>query len=149
MADSKPNVLIVDDDSDLLYMLSAAMQAFGFNTLLAKDGVEGVDKFREAEPELVISDIYMPRKNGLLMLEEIRSLEVDTVIILITGFHHYNQLLQHSKSPPNGFLPKPFNLHDLMAAIRNACLALEGTSDVALKILEHIDTTLTEGKQLD
>ncbi|MBD3165472.1 response regulator [bacterium] len=120
MAQEKPKVLLVDDDHDMLEVLDTAMQTLGFQTVLARDGEEGWNKFVEHRPSLVISDIYMPKKNGVILLDQIKEMQYDTKVILITGYAHYKQLISHSRFPPDEFLSKPFNLRDLVEKIKDA-----------------------------
>ena len=120
MAEENPKVLLVDDDPDMLDVLDTAMQSLGFETILARDGDEGWDAFQRHKPRLVISDIYMPRKNGVVLLDQIKENNYDTVVILITGYAHFRQLMAHSRFPPDGFINKPFNLKDLVNSIQQA-----------------------------
>ncbi len=119
-AQEKPSVLLVDDDPDMLDVLDTAMQSLGFKTILAHDGEEGWNLFLRSTPSLVITDIYMPKKNGVILLDQIKESYFETVVILITGYAHYKQLISHSRFPPDAFLSKPFNLKDLVASIQTA-----------------------------
>jgi DNA-binding NtrC family response regulator len=120
MSQEKPTVLLVDDDPDMLDVLDTALQSLGFTTLLAHDGEEGWNLFTQYQPNLVISDIYMPKKNGVILMDQIKEINFETVVILITGYAHYRQLTANSRFPPDAFLSKPFSLKDLVDSIRTA-----------------------------
>ncbi len=117
MADN--TVLIVDDDNDMLDVLKTTIETVGFEPLLAHDGEEGWQQYIKHEPPLVISDIYMPKKNGVNLLEDIKKHKNDTVVILITGYAHYRELTENSVYPPDAFLSKPFSLNELVETIKN------------------------------
>lgn len=67
-----PLVLIVDDEEDLLSLLEYNMQEEGFNTALARDGVEALNQARAHEPDLIILDVMMPRLDGIEVCRRVR-----------------------------------------------------------------------------
>ena len=67
-----PLVLIVDDEEDLLSLLKYNMQEEGFNTALARDGVEALKQARAHEPDLIILDVMMPRLDGIEVCRRVR-----------------------------------------------------------------------------
>ena len=60
-----PTILVVDDEEDLLSLLEYNLEQEGFQTLLARDGVEAMEQAREHEPDLIILDIMMPKMDGI------------------------------------------------------------------------------------
>jgi two-component system alkaline phosphatase synthesis response regulator PhoP len=70
--DEAPTVLVVDDEEDLLSLLKYNLEQEGFQTVLARDGVEGLDAAREEVPDLIILDIMMPRMNGIEVCRRLR-----------------------------------------------------------------------------
>ena len=67
-----PTVLVVDDEEDLLSLLEYNLEQEGFDVLLARDGVEAIEKTRELEPDLIILDIMMPKMDGIEVCERLR-----------------------------------------------------------------------------
>jgi DNA-binding response OmpR family regulator len=67
-----PTVLVVDDDPVILKLLEVNFEMEGFTVITAKDGQEGIDTARSERPDVVISDIMMPRKSGLELVEELK-----------------------------------------------------------------------------
>jgi DNA-binding NtrC family response regulator len=116
----QPVALVVDDEEHVRETLAEALRTYGFDVLLAKDGQEAWELFQKHDPHIIISDIYMPRKNGLMLLKQIKEVAPRRTVILITGYHHYKQLVETSKFPPDGFLNKPFRIEDLYATITRA-----------------------------
>jgi DNA-binding NtrC family response regulator len=116
----RPTALIVDDEYDVREMLSEALKTYGFDIILAADGEEAWDLFQKNDPHLIISDIYMPKKNGLMLLKQIKEVAPRRTVILMTGYQHYQQLIESEAHPPDGFINKPFRFEDLYAMITEA-----------------------------
>jgi len=120
--DSKfKDVLIVDDDPDMRDILETALVGLGFHTFLADDGDVALDIFKEHHPALVVSDIFMPRFDGVRLLREIKKLSSETAVILITGYSHLDKQhqSQYEEYMPDALLRKPFNLRELIDAIKS------------------------------
>lgn len=113
----RPLALLVDDDLGFLDSLEAMVQKLGFDTITAKDGQDGWEKYEQYAPGLVITDIYMPKKNGMVLLSQIKETNFDQVVIVITGYAHYKRMVQSLKAPPDGYLSKPFSMEDLYKSI--------------------------------
>ncbi len=80
------SVLIVNDEPDQLTLMGSLLRKAGYSILTAEDGVEGLSIARRERPDLVISDVSMPRMNGLVFCQEIRSdTELKTVPILLVS----------------------------------------------------------------
>lgn len=112
-AEKKVKVLIADDEEIIRNRLKELGEKLGFEVYTAHDGVDGWDIFREINPDLAILDIYMPRMNGLLLMHKVKELAPDVPVILITGFLHYEQLIQKDRIKPDGFIIKPFHLEKI------------------------------------
>ena len=78
-------ILIIDDDPDVRRLLKIALEKNKHAVLEAGDGVEGVRRWREAKPDLVITDLMMPGKDGLDTLFELVSLDPRVKVIAMTG----------------------------------------------------------------
>jgi len=87
MEPSREKILLIDDDPFFLKILTDAFQENGFTVVTANDGVEGVKGFVEHSPDVVISDLIMPRMGGVSTCLEISRLAADKkpVIILLTS----------------------------------------------------------------
>ncbi|MFH1011503.1 MAG: response regulator [bacterium] len=106
--------MVVDDEPSARGLLRRVNSHFGFETIEARDGEEGWELYVQDKPDLTISDIYMPKMNGLQLLSKIKKDDENAKVILITGFSHFRLLLQtNSHLRPDGFLEKPFDIEDL------------------------------------
>lgn len=115
---SERTILIVDDDPMMRQVMSSAIDWIGFKCIEAVDGDQALQTYLQKRPALVITDIYMPKMNGIHLLRTIRRYEPDAKIVLITGGTNYWQLAQDSESRPDGYLEKPFSIADLMELVR-------------------------------
>jgi two-component system chemotaxis response regulator CheY len=87
-SDSRPSVLIVDDNPEMRHAVAQTFSSDGFRVCgEAKDGKEGVDLVKQLAPDLIILDLAMPVMNGLNAAIEIRKIAPSTPIILFTMFH--------------------------------------------------------------
>lgn len=117
--------LVVDDNDNMLKLLSMFMEHLGFDPVVAHDGDEGISAVREHKPSLVVSDIHMPNRNGLLLLQDIKSLNPALPVILVTGYINYKGDLNLIKVKPDAFMEKPFTLEQLREKIEGLQPAIE------------------------
>ena len=101
----------------MLEVLAQCVQDLGYEPIKAEDGDQAWSAYLEHQPALVISDIHMPNRNGLLLLKDIKDNEPTTPVILITGWVHYKAALNMAPPRPEAFLEKPFSLDQLRQAI--------------------------------
>ncbi|MEO8201560.1 MAG: response regulator [Gemmatimonadota bacterium] len=80
-----PRILVIDDDKDIRKLLRTALESSGHEVMEAADGLEGVRRWRDLHPDLVITDLMMPGKDGLDLVFEMVSLEPDVRVIAMTG----------------------------------------------------------------
>lgn len=79
------HILIIDDNDLLLDLLEAVLQEEGCRVTTARDGVRGMEAFREHGPDLVVTDLIMPEKEGLETIMEIKRMNPDARIIAMSG----------------------------------------------------------------
>ena len=78
-------ILLIDDEQEIRFVLKSFFEKNGFEVIEACDGEEGLEKFRENPVDLVITDIIMPKKDGLNMIDELLNESPDTEIIAMSG----------------------------------------------------------------
>ncbi len=104
-------ILIIDDDEQYRKMLRSFLERDGFGIFEAGNGDEGIKIFKAEKPEIVITDIIMPDKEGLETIREIKRLWMDTKIIAISGgglMHTVSYLDLALKLGADYALEKPF-----------------------------------------
>jgi DNA-binding NtrC family response regulator len=114
---ASPKCLLVDDSESMLRLLSLFMEHLGFDSVTAHDGDEGISAVREHHPDLVVSDIHMPNRNGLLLLQDIKALNPELPVILITGYINYKSDANSASMQPDAFMEKPFTLDEMRETV--------------------------------
>lgn len=121
MSDSKPRVLIVDDEPDLLSVLHFGLEVEGFDVLEASDGEQGLNMAREHTPDLIVLDLMLPRMDGYKVC---RALKFDEryrripVFILSARSGETDRRLALDLGA-DAFITKPYDMKDLVSRIRN------------------------------
>ena len=111
-------VLIVDDSLSVRQSLKELMEEAGYDTVIARDGMEAVDLLRKQSPSIVLSDIEMPRMNGLELASYIRTTHgANLPIIMITSRTMHKHRQQAEKAGANLFVTKPFDEDALLQSI--------------------------------
>lgn len=114
------DILIVDDEEDIVSFLSAVLTAEGFPIRTARNGREALDAIRESAPVLMILDLMMPGINGMEVLERLqdsRSGRAISVLVLSAKSSH-KDILDALERGAHDFVPKPFDLDDLLLRVR-------------------------------
>jgi two-component system, cell cycle sensor histidine kinase and response regulator CckA len=117
-----PKILVVEDDPIVQELCRAVLHREGFEAIIAGNGEEGLEKYLEKREEiaLVLSDIIMPRMNGIEMIRNIFSAHAHANVIVMSGFPLF-ELHPHEASRLCGVLRKPFTHAQLLRAV-NRCL---------------------------
>lgn len=111
-------ILVADDEQALRDLLCEQLTAQGYQTEVACDGEEAIEKLEAASYNLVLLDINMPRKTGLDVLKHIRYKELPTRVIMLTGRLGYSVGSESMKLGADEFITKPFDLNYLDLAIK-------------------------------
>ncbi|MHC4887571.1 MAG: hybrid sensor histidine kinase/response regulator, partial [Planctomycetota bacterium] len=112
-------VLLIDDDPSLRRITGAHIEKHGFDLHLAADGEEGYRLACELKPELIVSDIMMPRVNGLDLVRMVReNPQIESsYIILLTAKDHASDVLEGFSAKADDYITKPFAIGELIARI--------------------------------
>lgn len=115
--DRKPSILIVDDEIDICEMIAFSLNNRGFETMVAYDAQEAFELYREKSPDIIVSDVRMPKGGGIKLLKDIRAhSENDAKVILITGYCD-NSPEEVASYGVIKMLQKPVKLGDLIETI--------------------------------
>jgi DNA-binding NtrC family response regulator len=114
------SILIIEDDSLVSRTLATHLARKGFEVLTAADGRSGIDRFREARPDLVILDIRLPDTSGLDVLKRIRDEQKQAVFVVMTAFDDMKTTVDAIKSGAFEYLVKPLNFLELDLTIDKA-----------------------------
>jgi DNA-binding response OmpR family regulator len=111
-------VLIAEDDKALALFLARGLEADGHRVRMAFDGGAAVEAFREDLPDLTILDLNMPVKDGEAALEEMRLVNADLAVLVLTGRAEVETRVRCLDRGADDLMVKPFSLHELRARCR-------------------------------
>ena len=113
-------VLIVDDEETIRFSLRRFLRDSGYETVEAETGTQALDYFRDKKPSVVLLDLQMPDVGGIEVMEQMKRLDPDVPIIIITGHGDVPTAVKAVKSGAYDFMLKPPNLSILSIAIERA-----------------------------
>jgi CheY-like chemotaxis protein len=119
----RQRIVVVDDEPGIRQTLDAALTKAGYEVFQARDGEEGTMLWREKGPDLIIADIHMPRKSGLLLLQELQEHTSSTrAIAMSDGGPAQNLTLLGLAGHLGAFqtIAKPFSLDEMLGRVKAA-----------------------------
>jgi len=114
-------VLVVDDDRITTAILKNMLTKYADDVIIASNGEEGLAHFQKYRPDIVLSDINMPKMGGLEMVEQIRKLDENVKIAIFTNFENRDILLKAIQYGVNQFFSKPFEAKVFAQVIQPLC----------------------------
>ncbi len=114
----KARILVVDDEEDILNMLSGSLEDEGYEVLTARDGAEAMQLVRTNHPEIIFLDIWLPGMDGIQTLKAIKEFDTDIEVVIMTGHGTVNTAVQAIKLGAADFLEKPLSLDVVLETIR-------------------------------
>jgi len=120
MKDIKVNVLIIDDDKDFSRSLSDYLEESGFLVKTANNPKKGIEEFRKKIFHAVLLDMRMPGMSGEELLAELRRIDDDASVIVITAYPSIDSAVATTKLDSYAYLTKPFEMEKLIDLIKEA-----------------------------
>jgi len=116
---SSGKVLIADDEPDILEILKYNLEKEGYQVSTAKDGNEALDKAKQYQPDLIILDMMMPKKNGLEVLELLRLQPSfrETLIMFLTALNDENTQLRSFTTGADDYISKPVSTNVFVSKV--------------------------------
>jgi len=111
--DSRPLVLVADDDNDILHLLRLRLELWGYGVVQAANGAQALELAREQEPALAILDVMMPGLNGLEVARQLRAGNSRIQIILLTARIEEGDVSAGLDAGADAYLGKPFDAAEL------------------------------------
>ncbi len=106
-------ILVIDDEKLLRWSLQQNLSKEGYEVLTAEKGLEGIKRFKEDTPDLTILDINLPDLSGMSVLEQIKGLDEEALVIMVTAFGDIQTAVRSIKLGAYDFIEKPFNMEKL------------------------------------
>lgn len=113
-------ILLIDDEEDIREVVALILTEAGFTVETAADGLLGLDACRNFAPHVAITDIRMPRMDGIRVLEEIKSRYPDVEVIMATAFAEMELAIKALQLDASDFITKPIDNDALMVAVHRA-----------------------------
>jgi len=110
-------IMTVDDDQNMLRMLSRLLEVEGYGVTLATDGKSALALLEKRRPDLIILDIMMPKVDGFQVLDSLRQ-RSSVPVIMLTGRHEVTSLQKALTLGADDYVIKPFSTRELLARIR-------------------------------
>jgi DNA-binding NtrC family response regulator len=126
-------VLIVEDEAHARNGLTELVASWGFRTECAADGVEGLERVRQWSPGIVVTDLKMPRMDGMELLSRIRELEQRVVVVMLTAQGSIESAVHAMRLGAYDYIPKPVDPVRLRTILQNANRQREADSNVELE----------------
>jgi DNA-binding NtrC family response regulator len=138
MMEGNSRILIVDDDKGIRELLSSLVETEGFRALTAGDGEMALKMIRSEDPDLLLLDIVMPGMDGMEVLRQVKDIDRELPVVLITGYADVPGAVKAMKAGAYDYLPKPFNNQEVIRIIQRA------TADRGLKKVMELSSRLQE-----
>ena len=122
-------VLLADDDSSVRRVLEFKLKQRGLEVATASDGQEALDKLKQQSFDLLLSDIRMPKVDGIELLEQASQLRPGLKVILITAHATVSQAVQAVKLGAFDYITKPFEDEELFVSAGDVATSAVGTVD--------------------
>ena len=125
-------VLIVEDEAHARTGLTELIDSWGFRADCAADGVDGLERVRQWSPGIVVTDLKMPRMDGMELLARVKELQPDVVVIMLTAQGSIESAVEAMRMGAYDYIPKPVDPVRLRTILQNANRQREASSNVEL-----------------
>lgn len=113
----RPLILLAEDERDLALIIRDTLATVGYHVFIAADGQEALLLYREQHPDIVVTDVMMPRMDGFELVRHLRSTDKRTPILFLTARTDTDDVVSGFKMGANDYLRKPFSMRELIVRI--------------------------------
>lgn len=111
-------ILITDDSAFMRTIVKNALKDINADFYEAENGDVAVDLYKEYKPDLVLLDVIMPVKNGVMALQEIKEMNPNAIVIIVTSVGQEEMISKAKELGANDFVAKPFKQEELLAKVK-------------------------------
>lgn len=108
-----PRVLVIDDEAHVRTLTSMLLKHLGYEVLLAENGWKGLELYRQEHPDVIVLDLIMPGMDGIEVLRQIRTVDLDQLVIVVTGDSTLKSEREVRALGVSEFIVKGSSLHSL------------------------------------
>lgn len=131
------NILIIEDDQDIMGLLSFALESNDYNVIEAHDGQEGFEKYSNNQIDLIITDVMMPNIDGYQFVKLVRITDKTTPIIMLTALKAAENELEGFDVGVNDYVSKPFSIDVLLKRIENQLYPISSEEEPITEIIDR------------
>lgn len=113
-----PKILLVDDAAFMRMRCAKLLKEHGYEVEEAENGHEAVHKYQNVHPDLVLMDITMPVMDGIAATRELRSLDPDAKVVMVTALGQQSMVIEAIKAGAKDFVVKPFQPDKILDTVR-------------------------------
>ena len=115
------SILVVDDEPQVVWVLQFSLEAEGYQTFAANNGVEALSEISEHRPTMMVLDIMMPTMDGWSVLEAMTELprEERPRVVVVSALASLRDRAKAAELGADAFVPKPFNVDDLLGVLHD------------------------------
>ena len=117
---SKADILIVDDEANTLASLSRAFRLAGHEATVCDNAVKALELAKSRAFDLILSDVVMPKRDGIALLQDLKTNGVTTPVVMMSGQAHIEMAVQATRMGALDFLEKPLSTEKLLLTVENA-----------------------------
>lgn len=118
-------ILIIDDEPIITSLLEEAFRKDGYECQVAEDGDEGLKIFESFKPQVVVTDLKMPKRSGLQVLKDIKAISPETQVLIMTGYGTEELAIEALRLGASNYVKKPFNLAELRRIVASEFITAE------------------------
>lgn len=111
-------ILIVEDEKNIVDILSFNLSREGYDTICAYDGAAGLEKARSEHPDLILLDLMLPKMNGFDVCKAVRETDRSTPIIMLTAREEESDKVLGLELGADDYITKPFSMRELQARVK-------------------------------
>lgn len=138
-------ILVVDDSPINLQVVGTTLDEIGYSTTFANNGYQAIERFKSAQPDLVLLDMMMPEMDGLGACNALKAENPDIPIIFLTASHEQEHLLKAFEQGAVDYLTKPFNKLELVARVKNHLMLRYAFGELKIALIEMERLAKTDG----
>jgi len=120
MSDGTHKILIVDDEPNMLHMLSSILKQAGFEARCAENAGRALDLVEAENFDFILSDVRMPGMDGIQLVENLRSRQIDSIVILMSAYGNVDLALEAIRKGAYDYISKPFKTDEVVLTLKKA-----------------------------
>ncbi|MDH6533706.1 DNA-binding response regulator [Parabacteroides sp. 52] len=143
---NKIKVLLVEDESTLTMIIKDTLDGHEFEIFLAANGEEGILKYKEIQPDIIVSDVMMPTMDGFSMIKEIRKTDPHIPVLFLSARSAANDVVEGFELGGNDYLKKPFGMAELIIRIKALLhkVVLQKTETTTFQLGQYTFDSITQ-----